>query len=117
MCGCEDIAYNEQGIGTNKKILIMWLETLLVLCLGMTPPLLSLWYTRKAQHQIHESLVSARNRVVPRPNMPPSELPRVSLRILGDYTCEYNARSPYLRCAINPEGPCHGCKHYTPRDS
>ncbi len=30
-------------------------------------------------------------------------------RIVGDATCRFNARSPLLRCAIRPEGPCEGC--------
>lgn len=35
--------------------------------------------------------------------------------MLGDITCDLNARSPYLRCAINPMGPCDGCKAYAPK--
>ena len=35
-------------------------------------------------------------------------------RFIGDVTCKNNARSPYLRCAINPDGPCHECKNYRP---
>lgn len=34
--------------------------------------------------------------------------------ILGDATCEFNARSPLIRCAVNPEGPCEGCRQYQP---
>ncbi|ASC73948.1 hypothetical protein XM38_049220 [Halomicronema hongdechloris C2206] len=32
--------------------------------------------------------------------------------IIGDATCQLNARSPYLRCAVNPSGPCDGCSSY-----
>ncbi|MFQ3613431.1 MAG: DUF6464 family protein [Cyanobacteriota bacterium] len=32
--------------------------------------------------------------------------------ILGDPSCQFNARSPLLRCAVNPLGPCQGCPHY-----
>ncbi len=32
--------------------------------------------------------------------------------MLGDITCQFNARSPYLRCAHNPAGPCKECPHY-----
>ncbi len=35
--------------------------------------------------------------------------------MIGDITCDLNARSPYLRCAINPMGPCDGCSAYAPR--
>ncbi len=31
---------------------------------------------------------------------------------IGDPSCLYNAHSPQLRCAVNPAGPCEGCKHY-----
>ena len=33
--------------------------------------------------------------------------------VIGDATCKYNARSTLLRCAVNPIGPCEGCKHKT----
>jgi hypothetical protein len=35
--------------------------------------------------------------------------------MVGDITCDLNARSPYLRCAINPMGPCDGCSAYAPK--
>ncbi|WP_017327291.1 DUF6464 family protein [Synechococcus sp. PCC 7336] len=35
--------------------------------------------------------------------------------VIGDSTCEYNARSPLLRCAPNPLGPCAGCTSFQPR--
>lgn len=35
--------------------------------------------------------------------------------MIGDITCDLNARSPYLRCAINPMGPCDGCSAYAPK--
>jgi len=31
---------------------------------------------------------------------------------LGDPTCANSAKSPYLRCAVNPMGPCKGCDYY-----
>jgi Family of unknown function (DUF6464) len=31
---------------------------------------------------------------------------------LGDASCEFNARSELVRCAVNPDGPCEGCRHY-----
>lgn len=34
---------------------------------------------------------------------------------IGDTTCANNARSPYIRCAINPSGPCDDCSHYEKR--
>jgi hypothetical protein len=35
--------------------------------------------------------------------------------MIGDITCDQNARSPYLRCAVNPLGPCDGCSSYAPK--
>jgi hypothetical protein len=35
--------------------------------------------------------------------------------MVGDITCDLNARSPYLRCAVNPFGPCDGCSAYAPK--
>ena len=34
---------------------------------------------------------------------------------IGDTTCINNARSPHIRCAINPSGPCEECSHYDKR--
>jgi hypothetical protein len=32
--------------------------------------------------------------------------------IIGDISCTYNARSPYVRCAVNPDGLCQNCRDY-----
>jgi hypothetical protein len=32
--------------------------------------------------------------------------------VVGDATCLFNARSEIIRCAVNPDGPCEGCRHY-----
>jgi len=32
--------------------------------------------------------------------------------VMGDITCQYNAQSEIVRCAVNPAGPCDGCSHY-----
>lgn len=34
--------------------------------------------------------------------------------IIGDASCQLNARSEILRCAVNPEGPCQDCLDYKP---
>lgn len=33
--------------------------------------------------------------------------------VIGDPSCRFNARTPLLRCAVLPEGPCERCAHYT----
>lgn len=32
--------------------------------------------------------------------------------VIGDISCRFNARSEIIRCAVNPEGPCAGCRYY-----
>ena len=39
----------------------------------------------------------------------------VTKYFIGDTSCINNAQSPYIRCAINPEGPCDECSHYEKR--
>ena len=31
---------------------------------------------------------------------------------IGNTYCRHNAQSPFLRCAINPLGPCEGCQDF-----
>lgn len=35
---------------------------------------------------------------------------------VGNTSCQFNAHSPYIRCAINPSGPCEDCPHYEAKD-
>jgi Family of unknown function (DUF6464) len=37
--------------------------------------------------------------------------------VIGDLTCSFNARSPYIRCAVNPDGLCQDCRHYHNREN
>jgi Family of unknown function (DUF6464) len=32
--------------------------------------------------------------------------------IIGDINCRFNAKSEIFRCAVNPEGPCQGCRYF-----
>ena len=34
--------------------------------------------------------------------------------VIGDPSCHFNARSPLLRCAVFPDGPCERCAHFQP---
>jgi hypothetical protein len=46
----------------------------------------------------------------------PPELSLVDGRwLVGDVNCRFNARSQLLRCAVNPVGPCGGCRFFEPR--
>lgn len=31
---------------------------------------------------------------------------------IGDTSCRFNANSPLIRCAVNPDGPCEVCRYY-----
>ncbi|NJR23237.1 MAG: hypothetical protein HC786_14295 [Richelia sp. CSU_2_1] len=96
------------------------LTAILVLFLGLTPWLLSLWVMRKAQTQASERIAAARLAVRVRP-LPTQGIPADRTYIegvgylVGDITCEYNARSSYIRCAVNPSGPCKDCSQYKAR--
>lgn len=35
--------------------------------------------------------------------------------VIGDATCQFNALSELIRCAVHPEGPCETCRSYEPR--
>ncbi|MBV9387961.1 MAG: hypothetical protein JOZ78_16180 [Chroococcidiopsidaceae cyanobacterium CP_BM_ER_R8_30] len=96
------------------------LETLLVIVFGLIPPLLSLWMMHKAQARSRAKLraaVLSATRQQRSPQLPPSE--RFYLEgvgyLIGDISCRFNAQSGYLRCAVNPKGPCQDCHYYEPR--
>ncbi|MBD0345570.1 MAG: hypothetical protein ICV63_12260 [Coleofasciculus sp. Co-bin14] len=97
------------------------LETILVFVLGLTPPILSIWVMQKskerAQARMRQAMQAPIVTMLPRNQHPPDRyyLEGVGY-LIGDITCQFNARSPYIRCAVNPEGPCAECRHYQPRD-
>ena len=37
--------------------------------------------------------------------------------VIGDISCQFNGRSPFIRCAVNPTGPCADCRFYQERSS
>ncbi len=46
----------------------------------------------------------------------PSEKSMVNGRwVLGDANCRFNAGSELIRCAVNPGGPCSGCRAFESR--
>jgi hypothetical protein len=99
------------------------LRTLLVIVVGLLPSLFSLWVMRKTHLRTRTRLRQAamnlsRTRI--RPNVTPLEGDRYYLEgvgyLVGDISCQFNARSGYVRCAVNPSGPCQGCRHYEPRE-
>ena len=98
------------------------LKTLLVIAVGFLPSLISLWVIRKTHLRSRLRLRQATMNfpaVQGRQNLTPIESDRYYLEgvgyLIGDISCKFNARSGYMRCAVNPEGPCNGCRHYEPK--
>ncbi|MBD2727769.1 hypothetical protein H6G96_15895 [Nostoc sp. FACHB-892] len=99
------------------------LKTLLVIAVGFLPSLISLWVIRKTHARSRLRLRQAAmnfSAVQRRQNLRPVESDRYYLEgvgyLIGDISCKFNARSGYMRCAVNPEGPCNGCRHYEPKE-
>jgi len=43
----------------------------------------------------------------------PEETTKIGdLNVIGNANCRFNARSEIMRCAVNPEGPCEGCRYF-----
>lgn len=91
------------------------LETIVIAILGLIPSLLSLLVIRRAKQRMQARLRQARTMTYYRHQRSArtaynyEALPQ---ELLGDASCRFNARSPYLRCAVNPAGPCESCRHY-----
>lgn len=93
------------------------LKALLIFAIGLMPPLLSVWMMRYK--------AATRNRLRAATNIPPTNI-RIQTNssiperyylegvgyLIGDISCKFNARSSYLRCAVNPQGPCANCRYY-----
>ncbi|MBE8969641.1 hypothetical protein IQ277_26510 [Nostocales cyanobacterium LEGE 12452] len=98
------------------------LKTLLVIAVGFLPSLFSLWMIRRTQRSRLRMRQAAMNFPVVqgRHSVRPVEGDRYYLEgvgyLIGDISCKFNARSGYMRCAVNPEGPCNGCRHYEPKE-
>ncbi|MCG6136348.1 MAG: DUF6464 family protein [Nostoc sp. LLA-1] len=99
------------------------LKTLFVITVGLLPSLFSLWVMRKTQTRTRPRIRQAPinyTGVRARQNIGPVEGDRYYLEgvgyLIGDISCQFNARSGYMRCAVNPSGPCQGCRHYEPRE-
>lgn len=108
------------------------LETLWIFAVALMPPLLSLVMMRRSEARTRAKLRQAMNAATrvrtqrryttPQPSDTASRGLPVSDRyylegvgyLIGDITCQFNARSSYIRCAVNPQGPCQGCRHYEP---
>ncbi len=99
------------------------LRTLLVIAIGFLPSLFSLWIIRKThlrtRSQIRQAAMNLSG-VRVRQSSRQIEGDRYYLEgvgyLVGDISCKFNARSGYIRCAVNPDGPCQECRYYEPRE-
>lgn len=98
------------------------LEPLAIILMGLFPALFSILLMRRAERSARERLQSALEQAASSWHSPPVTLSAHAEHhfsegigyCLGDVTCRFNARSAYLRCAVNPYGPCQVCRHYEP---
>lgn len=94
------------------------LEIVLVFTLGLLPSLFSWWVLQKAEQRVQEEFGFASSfRAGQSSELPPEHQYVNGLGlVIGDHSCQFNARSPYLRCAVNPSGPCQHCSSYQPAE-
>lgn len=92
-----------------------------LILIGLLPPALSVWATYRAERRVIDrfdfAIESAQYPSVnPWRQRDPDEhyIDGIGL-VIGDITCQLNARSPHIRCAVNPMGPCEGCRSYEGR--
>ncbi len=98
------------------------LHTLIALVTFFLLPLLCLWLSynqrlRARSRRLTMTESSSNRRFYKRMTRDPEEqyIEGVGY-VIGDLTCTYNARSPYIRCAVNPDGLCQDCRHYQPEE-
>jgi Family of unknown function (DUF6464) len=95
----------------------------LIIAVGLLPSLFSLWMIRKS-HLHREMQMRQAAMSFPRTQLGQNSRLGSSHRyyvegvgyLIGDISCRYNAKSGYVRCAVNPSGPCEGCRYYEPRE-
>ena len=97
-------------------------ETILVLVVSLIPALFSVIVIRKAEMRARSNIRSAMEATAMRrlecnPPLPEQQYVEGVGFLIGDISCQYNARSAYIRCAINPQGPCKECRYYEMRES
>lgn len=96
----------------------MILEAIAIFILSLVPSLVSLLLLQKATQKLQARLRHAQSSTDwQQQQRIRSALERLEgdYHYLGDQNCLYNARSPYLRCAVNPDGPCEDCSYFQPK--
>jgi hypothetical protein len=90
------------------------LDIVIILLLGIAPSIISLWILHRAQANHRQSTAIATPLVSRLKALQPVDLVCIEGYgyVIGKVSCKFNARSPYIRCAVNPNGPCQECRHY-----
>lgn len=98
-----------------------FLEALIIFLSSLIPSIVTLLLLRRAEEKARASILAARERATRRyfrelaRSLDPDHIPGAG-RMIGDISCQFNARSAHIRCAVNPSGPCEGCSHYQPKE-
>lgn len=115
--------WEDQSAHKRGKKKVLNIKTLLVIAVGFLPSLFSLWLIRKTQLRTRTQLRQAAmnfSGTRGRQNIRPMDGDRYYLEgvgyLIGDISCKFNARSGYIRCAVNPCGPCQGCRYYEQKE-
>jgi hypothetical protein len=100
-------------------MLSIMLDIIIILLVGVAPPILSLWVLHRTQVHYRQIMqINSEAIANPRPlklkALPPADMICIDGYgyVIGLVSCKYNARSPYIRCTVNPNGPCQGCRHF-----
>ncbi len=99
----------------------MLFKAIFILGVGISPFIVYFWFRQQWESRALQDIQTAGSGVVfshwQRPSLPPDvEYVDGIGYIIGDITCQYNARSSYIRCAVNPDGPCQDCRFYDSRE-
>lgn len=91
--------------------------SLFILLLGISPAFIYWWFRRRIEGRVIGQLSNVGTDVAithwRRSDLPPdAQYVEGVGYLIGDISCQYNARSSYIRCAVNPSGPCKNCRFY-----
>jgi hypothetical protein len=87
------------------------LQIIVLILVALLPLWVSLWGVRRSGRRYQAHLHQVRQMTFLRVLSPPNHQLGSTV---GDISCCYNARSPYIRCTVNPYGPCQTCRDYIP---
>jgi hypothetical protein len=98
-------------------------QIVFIVTIAIVPSILGLWQIQRSHRQLDRRWDQIRRRSWARsPDNDATASDAIDLHTaqalpLGHSNCIWSAKSPHLRCTVNPYGPCFGCRDYTPIDS